>query len=125
MRKLLGGGMRQAGILAAAGLVALNEMVERLAEDHANARWLAEALVQVAGLLVRPEEVETNFVFFGVLDAEGHCAAPEPFIAAAAEAGVLLSTGDDSRVRAATHYGITAGDIDRAAEVLARLACPH
>ncbi len=70
MRKLLGGGMRQAGILAAAGIVALNEMVERLAEDHANARKLAEGLANIPGVAVDPSVVESNMVFFGAADGE-------------------------------------------------------
>ena len=122
MRKLLGGGMRQAGILAAAGIVALNEMVDRLAEDHANARRLAEGLARVPGLDLRPEEVDTNFVFFGVLDGNGRRTDPTRFIEAAGEAGVLLSTGDDGRVRAATHYGVAAEDIERAITALERVA---
>jgi threonine aldolase len=122
MRKLLGGGMRQAGILAAAGIVALNEMVDRLAEDHAHARRLAEGLAQVPGLDVRPEEVETNFVFFGVLDGSGRRTDPTRFIEAASEVGVLLSTGDDGRVRAATHFGVAAADVERAITALERVA---
>jgi threonine aldolase len=122
MRKLLGGGMRQAGILAAAGIVALNEMVDRLAEDHANARRLAERLAKVPGLDLRPEEVETNFVFFGALDGSGRRTDPTRFIEAASEAGILLSTGDDGRVRAATHNGIATEDIERAITALERVA---
>jgi threonine aldolase len=121
-RKLLGGGMRQAGILAAAGILALTEMVDRLAEDHMHARRLAEGLVQVPGLDVRPQDVATNFVFFAVLDAAGQPTDTAAFTLAAAAEGVLLSGGDDGRVRAVTHYGISAGDIDRAIAVLARVA---
>lgn len=121
-RKLLGGGMRQVGILAAAGIVALDEMVERLADDHANARRLAEALVGAPGLDVRPDEVETNFVFFHARNEAGQSVAPALFIAAAAEAGVLVSQGSGGRVRAATHYGIEVADIDRAAAALVRVA---
>ncbi|HEX9056683.1 MAG TPA: low-specificity L-threonine aldolase [Ktedonobacterales bacterium] len=122
MRKLLGGGMRQAGVIAAAGIVGLNEMVDRLADDHTNARLLASGLVGVPGLDVRPEEVETNFVFFGVMGADGSRSNPEAFIAAAASEGVLLTQGDELRVRAATHYGVTAHDIDTAVAALARVA---
>ncbi|HEY7832016.1 MAG TPA: low-specificity L-threonine aldolase [Ktedonobacterales bacterium] len=123
MRKMLGGGMRQVGVLAAAGIVALEEMVDRLAEDHARARKLAAALARVAGLRVPPvDEVESNFVFFAVLDEAGAVADPSAFIAAARAAGVLLSEGAPGRVRAATHYGIGAAEIERAAEVLGRVA---
>jgi threonine aldolase len=122
MRKLLGGGMRQAGILAAAGIVALNEMVDRLGEDHFNARRLALGLAELPGLDVRPDEVESNFVFFGVTDEGSQRTDATAFIVAAAEAGVLLSTGDDGRVRAATHYGITAEGIERAVSALEHVA---
>jgi threonine aldolase len=122
MRKLLGGGMRQVGILAAAGIVALNEMVDRLAEDHANARRLADHLVDVPGLGVPVAEVETNFVFFSVLDGDGRPTDPSAFIQVAKEAGVLVSHGDAGRVRAALHYGISADDVDTAASALARAA---
>jgi threonine aldolase len=122
MRKLLGGGMRQVGILAAAGILGLNEMVDRLAEDHANARRLAEALAEAPRLDLRPTDVETNFVFFGVLDGDGRRTDPTAFIDAASAAGVLLSTGDDGRVRAATHYGITAADVEQAIAALIRIA---
>ena len=66
VRKILGGGMRQAGILAAAGIVALNEMVDRLAEDHANARRLADGLANIPGIAIEPETVETNILFFAL-----------------------------------------------------------
>jgi threonine aldolase len=122
MRKLLGGGMRQAGIVAAAGIVALNEMVDRLAEDHTHARRLAAGLAELPGIAVRPDEVESNFVFFGVLDGAGRQSDAAWFVTAAAEKGVLLSWGDDGRVRAATHSGITAADVDRALTTLALVA---
>jgi threonine aldolase len=122
MRKLLGGGMRQAGVIAAAGIVALEEMVDRLAEDHANARRLAAGLAALPGIALRADEVESNFVFFRVLDGEGHPTDGEPLIAAAAAQGVLISTGDQGRLRCATHSGVTAADVDRALEGLARAA---
>ncbi|MGZ3598717.1 MAG: low-specificity L-threonine aldolase [Ktedonobacterales bacterium] len=114
IRKLLGGGMRQAGIIAAAGIVALTEMIDRLVEDHANARKLAEGLANIPGIAVEPETVETNILFFGVLNRDGQPGDVTPLVTAAAAAGVLFSGGDDGRIRAVTHYGITADDIDRA-----------
>ena len=114
IRKLLGGGMRQAGIIAAAGVVALTEMIDRLAEDHTNARRLAEGLANIAGIAIEPETVETNILFFGVRGGDGQPGDVEPLVAAAAAAGVLFSGGDDGRIRAVTHYGISAEDIDRA-----------
>jgi threonine aldolase len=120
MRKLLGGGMRQAGVLAAAGIVALEEMAERLEEDHANARRLAAGLAALPGIALREDEVESNFVFFRVLDADGHPTNGAALIAAAAAEGVLISTGDQGRLRCATHSGISDTDVGRALEGLAR-----
>ncbi len=114
MRKLLGGGMRQAGIIAAAGVVALEEMVDRLAEDHAHARQLAEGLANIPGITIAPATVETNILFFGMSGPDGQPADVAPLVEAAARAGVLFSGGDDGRIRAVTHYGITADDIGRA-----------
>jgi threonine aldolase len=128
-RKLLGGGMRQAGILAAAGLIALRDgdagMIDRLAEDHANARRLAEALAGIRGVrspgdIAQPadgpldvERVRTNFVLFRVDgDRQG-------FLAAAASRGLLLDAYPHDQIRAATHYGISAADVDRAAALVA------
>jgi threonine aldolase len=119
VRKLLGGGMRQAGIIAAAGVVALNEMVERLAEDHDNAKKLADGLAQIPGITIAPETVETNILFFGVRGEDGAAGDVTPLVTAAAQSGVLLSGGDDGRIRAVTHYGISAADIERALTVLA------
>jgi threonine aldolase len=113
MRKLLGGGMRQAGIIAAAGVVALEEMVDRLAEDHAHARQLADGLANIPGITIAPATVETNILFFGMSGPDGQPADVAPLVEAAAHAGVLFSGGDDGRIRAVTHYGITADDIGR------------
>jgi len=106
--------MRQAGIIAAAGIVALNEMVDRLAEDHANAKQLAAGLANIPGITIAPETVESNILFFGVAGDDGQSGDVAPLVTAAARAGVLLSGGDDGRIRAITHYGISADDIDRA-----------
>jgi threonine aldolase len=121
-RKMVGGGMRQAGILAAAGLVALGDgpdgMIERLAEDHANARRLAEALAAMDGVVsaggtaqptpgpLDPGRVRTNFVLFKV---ERDRAA---FLAALRARGVEMVEYPHGQVRAVTHYGVTAADID-------------
>jgi threonine aldolase len=117
IRKLLGGGMRQAGIIAAAGIVALNEMVERLAEDHANARILAEGLANIPGVAVDPSAVESNMVFFGASDGDN-----ARLVEAVAVEGLLFSGSDDGRIRAVTHYGITAEDIDAALAVISQVA---
>jgi threonine aldolase len=120
VRKLLGGGMRQAGILAAAGIVALTEMVDRLAEDHECARRLAAGLADIPGIDIQPETVETNILFFGVRGPDGCPGQVAYLVDAAADEGVLLSGGDDGRIRAVTHHGITTVDIDHALGVLAR-----
>jgi threonine aldolase len=122
-RKLVGGGMRQAGIIAAAGLIALRDgdagMIDRLAEDHANARRLAEAISAMPGILspgdiaqpgagpLDPGRVRTNVVLFRV---GGDRAA---FIEAVRAAGVLLEWFPHEQIRAATHVGIDGADIDR------------
>jgi threonine aldolase len=107
-RKMLGGGMRQAGVIAAAGIVALTEMVERLDEDHANARLLAEGLAAIPGLHVALERVQTDIVRFE-LRAE-RLSVPE-FLAAMRERGVLLGAVGGRSLRAVTHYGLEASQI--------------
>jgi threonine aldolase len=115
-RKLLGGGMRQAGVLAAPGLIALRDgpagMIERLAEDHTNARRLADAIASMPGVTgLDPARVRTNFVFFELTRPE----LRRPFLDALERAGtVMIPYPGGDRVRAVTHYGITADDIDRA-----------
>jgi threonine aldolase len=121
-RKMLGGGMRQAGILAAAGIVALEQMVDRLAEDHANARRLAAGLAEIRGLHIDTATVETNMAFFSMAHADGTPVDIEPFLQAAREAGVLGIGMGPGRVRTVTHYGITAEDIDTALSVFNRIA---
>ena len=108
-RKRMGGGMRQVGILAAAGLVALDQHVERLADDHAHARLLAEACG------VDPATVDTNIVVVPRSDATD-------FVAAARAEGVLVATVGPTAVRLVTHLDVTSGDAEKAAAVLARLA---
>lgn len=111
-RKLLGGGMRQAGILAAAGIVALNEMVERLADDHAHARQLAEGLARQPDIEVDLDVVKTNMVFFKL--AADHPIRPETYIEQLqARANIRLSMIDAHHLRAVTHYWISAADVDR------------
>jgi threonine aldolase len=119
-RKLLGGGMRQAGIIAAAGLLGLTEMVERLADDHANARRLAEGLANIPGIQLAQDAVETNIFFFDALGPDGQPNSAA-FVAASAEEGALFSGGDSGAIRAATHYGVEAADIERALAIVARV----
>jgi threonine aldolase len=110
-RKMLGGGMRQAGVIAAAGIVALETMIDRLADDHAHARRLAKGLAPLPGVVLDPATVETNIVIFAL--APG---APEPgdFVAALTARDVRLGAIGGRRFRAVTHYGIGAEDVDRA-----------
>ena len=118
VRKVLGGGMRQAGVIAAAGIVALTQMVDRLAEDHAHARRLAQGLAALPG--IEPEPVHTNILYFRVR---------HPFYTAQTlqealqKQGVgVLALGAD-RIRAVTHYGITAADIEDTLAILQGLLC--
>jgi threonine aldolase len=115
-RKMLGGGMRQAGVLAAAGLIALEEMVDRLAEDHVNARRLAEGLARVDTLIVDPKRVETNMVFV-------RCRPPlteEGFVDLCARHGVRVARAAPHGVRLVTHRGVSREDVDYALEVISR-----
>lgn len=121
-RKLVGGGMRQAGILAAAGLVALSDgpdgMIERLAEDHAHARRLAEGLAELEGVespggiaqptpgRLDPDRAVTDFVIFRVARDR------EAFLGALETRGVLMASYTQDTIRAVTHYGVERGDVD-------------
>jgi threonine aldolase len=113
VRKLLGGGMRQAGVLAAAGLVALDTLVPRLAEDHAHARLLGDALARGRGVRVAP--VETNIV---VATLEGRT-APD-VVSALREAGVLAIAMDALTLRLVTHRDVSREDCERAAGAIER-----
>ncbi len=108
-RKALGGGMRQAGVIAAPGLIALTEMVERLAQDHERARRLAEGLANVAGIAVDVSAVETNIV---VADVSSVGMSVSEFVAALAGCGVLATEFGGSTVRFVTHLDIREEDID-------------
>ncbi|MCA9918947.1 MAG: low-specificity L-threonine aldolase [Anaerolineales bacterium] len=109
-RKLVGGAMRQAGIMAAAGIVSLTEMVERLADDHAHAKMLADGLAQIPGLMVQPERVKTNMFFFEL--AETAPVTPADFVQRLQqEANIWLSGGYSRRFRAVTHYWIQEADV--------------
>jgi threonine aldolase len=111
-RKSLGGGMRQAGILAAAGLIALEEMPARLGEDHANARLLADAVSGHDAVEIDMSTVQTNIVIFKLVKG-GNAAA---FVAALKERGVLASGIGPRAVRFVTHYDVSREDCWRAAE---------
>jgi threonine aldolase len=110
-RKAVGGGWREAGVLAAAGLWALDHMVERLAEDHANARTLADGLAELPGVRIDLDRVQTNIVRFEVPEL----GARE--FAAACRARGVLGGASSAGVRFVTHYGIEAADVQRALSV--------
>ena len=112
-RKMVGGGMRQAGIIAAAGLVALDTMVDRLAEDHANATRLAAGLAGLPGILLDPELAQTNIVIFEV------SAQPAlEFIGALKAKGVLVTYPGGRKIRMVTHHGIGAEEVEEALDVV-------
>ncbi len=117
IRKRLGGGMRQAGILAAAALHALDHHVERLRDDHAHAARLAEFVERTPGLrLVGP--VETNIVVF---DVDASLGGPDAFLERLRRAGVLAVPFGATRVRMVTHLDVDSDDVERVGEILARL----
>ncbi|MDT4897717.1 MAG: threonine aldolase [Acidobacteriota bacterium] len=109
-RKILGGGMRQAGVLAAAGLVALEESPKLLPQDHANARRLAEGLAEINGIRIDPETVVTNIVLFDV--SETGITADE--ICARLKEHNVLASGFGSSIRMVTHYDVSSADIETA-----------
>jgi threonine aldolase len=115
IRKMVGVGMRQAGIIAAAGIVALEQMTDRLADDHRNARRLAEGIAQIKGLSIDLSRVQTNIIYFGI---ENCRIQTELLIKKMSQKGILfLSTGPD-KFRMVTHCGIEAGDIEKTLTIL-------
>jgi threonine aldolase len=122
IRKMLGGGMRQAGILAAAGLVALEHMTQRLGEDHANAARLAAGLADVPSIELDPRPVQVNMVFFRL---RGTGTSAEELVLLAAEHDVRLAELGQGRIRCVTHVDVTAADIDRAVSVIEQVLTPE
>ncbi len=117
-RKMFGGGMRQAGILAAAALYAMDHNIERLAEDHANARRLAEAIAELPGIVLDPATVETNIVIFEIHPRLGTAAE---FVARLHERGVWLLPTAPQKARAVTHLDVSTAQIDYAIGVFREL----
>jgi threonine aldolase len=117
MRKLLGGGMRQAGVIAAPGILALTGMTRRLQEDHDNARLLAEGIAAMPGVVLDPPRVDTNIVVFRMPGVEAAAA----FAQALEREAVLVSNFGAGRLRVVTHYGISAADCRRALDVMSRV----
>ena len=120
MRQLVGGGLRQAGVVAAAGIVALERMTDRLVEDHARARRLADGLAELRDVKVEP--APTNIVFFKL--AEGARKSPEELGQALAAEGILVMGGEVyGRFRAVTHYWISDRDIEQTITAMHRILC--
>lgn len=113
-KQMFGGGFRQAGLMAAGALYALDHHRDRLADDHACAAQLAEGLASIDGVEVDPADVDTNLVYFGVDDADAVCKR-------LTDLGVLMLPLGPSRIRAVTHLGVEPGDIDRALEAVAQV----
>lgn len=118
IRKVLGGGMRQSGIIAAAGIAALEQMVERIAEDHKNARRLAEGITRIKGLSIDLAKTQTNIVYF---ELAGERLTAEKLVMELRKKGLRLLPVGPRRLRAVTHYGISAEDIDLTLTALGEL----
>ncbi|MGB3311043.1 MAG: low-specificity L-threonine aldolase [Nodosilinea sp.] len=119
-RKLLGGGMRQAGVLAAAGILALRTMTQRLQADHANAQALAQGLATIAGIEIDPAVVETNMVFFDL--AQDVAIAPEHLIKTLrADYGLYIGGYGDRTLRAVTHYWVQRSQVEQLIEAIRRI----
>ncbi len=114
-RKALGGGMRQAGVLAAAGLIALETMPTRLHEDHANAKFLAETLSHIEGVIVDPDTVETNIVIFRLAEGVG----AHDLVVRLKARGVLAGSVGPDAIRLVTHNDVSRADCIAASDVLA------
>jgi threonine aldolase len=115
-RKRLGGGMRQVGVLAAAGLIALEETPKRLHDDHCNAKFLAEGFSRIKGIAIDPAKVASNIVIF---DVTGTGLASAEISAKLKAAGVLINGINPRQMRAVTHYDVTRADCSQALEALA------
>ena len=117
-RKILGGGMRQCGIIAAAGIIALEQMTERLTEDHANARRLAEGIAEISGLSLDPKSVKTNIIYFNLA---GKRLSAGTLVKQLANRGIKILQLGPAQLRAVTHYGISSEDIDMTLTALSRI----
>lgn len=117
-RRMYGGAMRQAGVLAAAGLYALEHHIARLKTDHDNAKRLARRLQQIPAVAISPQHVETNIIIF---DVPGHRLAPAALVAALKQEGVLINAVGGTSFRAVTHLDVSTEAIDQAAGIFARV----
>lgn len=117
-RRMYGGGMRQAGILAAAGIYALEHHVGRLKDDHEHAKKLARLLQQIPCVHISPQQVETNIIIFGIDDQRR---SPMDIVAALREQGLLINSVGGHRYRAVTHLQVSSEQIKEAGEIFARV----
>jgi len=117
-RRMYGGAMRQAGILAAAGIYALEHHVGRLKDDHDNAKRLARKLQQISAITINPQHVDSNIVIFDVV---GHKLTPPAIVAALKQDGVLINAIGGTSFRAVTHLDVSTKQIDAAVEAFARV----
>jgi threonine aldolase len=115
VRKLFGGGMRQAGVIAAAALYALEHHIDRLADDHRNARVIAEAIAETPGLRLDPPEVQTNLIFFRI---DPELGTAKDLTAALQQRGILVHATGPQTIRACTHLDVSAAQAERAAETI-------
>jgi len=118
LRRMYGGAMRQSGILAAAGIYALEHHIGRLKVDHDHAKRLARRLQQIPTVRISPQDVDTNIVIFDVI---GHHLTPSAIVAALKQEGVLINTIGGASFRAVTHLDISSAAIDQACDIFARV----
>ncbi|MFQ6609931.1 MAG: low-specificity L-threonine aldolase [Fidelibacterota bacterium] len=121
VRKALGGGMRQAGVLAAAGLIALDEMIPQIKRDHDNAKLLAEGLANIPAFKINPSKIKTNIVYFELADTD---LTVEEIVNRAEEKGVRFLATGSRQFRVVTHYGVEQGDILKTLDVLGLITKP-
>jgi threonine aldolase len=117
-RKIIGGGMRQAGVLAASGIVALTEMIDRLAEDHANARKLAEGLADIPGLSIDPAMIKTNIVYFETTRED---LFEDELVRRLEKEGIQIAAMGPRLLRAVTYYQIKGEDIEFALHAFSKI----
>jgi len=118
MRKVVGGGMRQAGVIAAAGIVALTEQVERLVDDHDNAKYFAQGISQMDGIEVDVDTIDTDIVIF---DLKREDMTPAQLVSGLAEEGVLMSPIGGTELRAVTNHHVTREHIDQVLDAFSRV----
>lgn len=118
LRKMVGGGMRQIGFLAAAGIYALDHHIERLGEDHQKAKKMALGLAEIKNVTINPAEVETNILYFDVSRAEK---TAQELVLSCRQLGVLLHPTGKTRIRCVTHLDVSFADIDQALKIIAQV----